>query len=196
MTVTQAFRYELDPTVRQQSLLARAAGMARYAFHGGLALCKRLLDAGKPVPHAAELHRLWNGEKPRRSWVDGVSKCCGQEALRDLDRAFASFWRGRKEGRGVGFPRFWRKHGRRDSFRLTGSSKVQPRSVTLPRVGCVRSKETTEKFRGRILSATVSREADRWQVSLAGGGRARCTTARSRSRGGDRLGPAVFCGVL
>ena len=90
MTVTQAFRYALDPTVRQQSLLARAAGTAGYAFHGGLALCKRLLDAGKPVPHAAEMHRLWNGEKPRRSWVDGVSKYCGQEALRDLDRAFAN----------------------------------------------------------------------------------------------------------
>ena len=167
MKVNQAFRYELDPTVRQQRLLARAAGTARYAFNWGLALCKRLLDAGKPVPHAAELHRQWNAEKPQRSWVYGVSKCCGQEALRDLDRAFANFWRGRKEGRRVGFPRFRRKHGRRDSFRLTGSIKVHPKSVTLPRVGCVRTKETTEKFRGRMLSATVSREADRWYVSLA-----------------------------
>ena len=167
MTVNQAFRYELDPTVRQQRLLAGAAGTARYAFNGGLALCKRLLNAGKPVPHAGEIHRLWNAEKAQRSWVYGVSKCCGQEALRDLDRAFANFWRGRKEGRRVGFPRFRRKHGRRDSFRLTGSIKVHPKSVTLPRVGCVRTKETTEKFRGRILSATVSREADRWYVSLA-----------------------------
>ncbi len=166
MTVNQAFRYELDPTVRQQRLLARAAGTARYAFNWGLALCRRLLNAGKPVPHAAELHRRWNAEKAQRSWVYGVSPCCGQEALRDLDRAFANFWRGRKEGRRVGYPRFRRKHGRRDSFRLTGSSKVHPRSV-LPRVGCVRTKETTEKFRGRILSATVSRKADGWYVSLA-----------------------------
>jgi len=167
MTVTQAFRYELDPKARQKRLLAMAAGTARYAYNWGLALCKRLLDAGKPVPHAAELHRQWNAEKPQRSWVYGVSKCCGQEALRDLDRACANFWRSRKEGRRVGFPRFRRKHGRRDSFRLTGSIKVHPRSVTLPRVGCVRTKETTEKFRGRILSATVRREADRWYVSLA-----------------------------
>ncbi len=167
MTVNQAFRYELEPTVRQRRLLAKAAGTARYAFNWGLALCKRLLNAGKPVPPAVELHRLWNAEKPRRSWVFDVSKCCGQEALRDLDRAFGNFWRGRKEGHRVGFPRFRRKHGRRDSFRLTGSIKVHPRSVTLPRIGCVRTKETTEKFRGRILSATVSREADRWYVSLA-----------------------------
>ena len=166
MTVHQAFRYEIDPTGRQQRLLARAAGTARYAFNWGLNLCKRLLNAGKPVPHAAELHRLWNAEKPQRSWVYGVSKCCGQEALRDLERAFAHFWHGRKEGRRVGFPRFRRKHGRRDSFRLTGSIKVHPRSVTLPRIGCVRTKEATTKFHGRILSATVSREADRWYVSL------------------------------
>ena len=167
MTVNQAFRYEMDPTVRQRRLLAEAAGTARYAFNWGLHLCKRLLKAGRPVPHAAELHRQWNADKPQRSWVYGVSKCCGQEALRDLDRAFANFWRGRKEGRRVGFPCFRRKHGRRDSFRLTGSIKVHPRSVSLPRIGCVRTKETTEKFRGRILSATVSREADRWYVSLA-----------------------------
>ena len=34
-------------------------------------------------------------------------------------------------------------------------------------MGGVRTKEATEKFGGRILSATVSREADRWCVSLA-----------------------------
>ena len=169
MTVTQAFRYQLDPNVRQRRLLGMSAGTARYAYNWGLALCKRLLNSGKPVPHAAELHRLWNAEKPQRSWVYGVSKCCGQEALRDLDRAFANFWRWRKtrQGRRVGFPRFRRKHGRRDAFRLTGSIKVHPRSVTLPRIGCVRTKEPTAKFRGRILSATVSREADRWYVALA-----------------------------
>ena len=33
MTVNQAFRYELEPTVRQRRLLAKAAGTARYAFN-------------------------------------------------------------------------------------------------------------------------------------------------------------------
>jgi len=36
-TVTQAFRHALDPTVRRQRLLARAAGTARHAFNWGLA---------------------------------------------------------------------------------------------------------------------------------------------------------------
>ena len=167
MTVNQAFRYELDPTARQRSLLAQAAGTARYALHWGLHLCKRLLNAGKPVPPAAEMHRRWNAEKPQRSWVYGLSQCCGQEALRDLDRACGNFWRGRTEGRRLGFPRFRRGHGRRDSFRLAGSIRVDLCSVTLRRLGGVRIKERAEKFRGRILSAAESREADRWYGSLA-----------------------------
>ena len=165
--------------MRQRRLLVKAAGTARYAFNWGLSLCKRLLNAGKPVPHAAQMHRAWNAEKPQRSWVYGVSKCCGQEALRDLDRALANFWRGRKAGRRIGFPRFRRKHGRRDSFRLTGSIRVHPPSVSLPRIGCVRVKEATSKFRGRILSATVSRRA-----AGRGGGRPRRIARRRRSRAG------------
>ena len=62
-------------------------------------------------------------------------------------------WNAEKPGRPVGFPRFRRKHGRRDAFRLTGSSTVRPRWVTRPRVGGARTKEATE--------------ADRWYVSLA-----------------------------
>jgi putative transposase len=54
----------------------------------------------------------------------------------------------------------------RDSFRLNGSIHVGGRGVGLPRLGSIRTKESTQKLRGRILSATVRREADRWYVSL------------------------------
>ena len=53
---------------------------------------KRLPGAGRPVPHAAEPHRLGNAEQPRRSWGYGVSECPGKEASRARDRAFRSFW--------------------------------------------------------------------------------------------------------
>jgi putative transposase len=81
-----------------------------------------------------------------------------------LDRAFRNFFRGRKEGRKVGFPRF-RKKGRDDRFRLTGAIRVVGRAVQLPRLGCLRLKEEPQ-VQGHILSATVRREADRWYVSL------------------------------
>lgn len=110
---------------------------------------------------------MWNVYKREKApWWTEVSKCAPQEAMRDLDRAFRNFWRGRKGGRRIGFPRF-RKKGTHDSFRLTGSGiHTLPRHIILPRLGRLRTKEDTEKFQGRILSASISREADRWYVSL------------------------------
>ncbi len=43
---------------------------------------------------------------------------------------------------------------------------MHPKRISLPRLGAVRVKEGTQKFQGRILSATACREADRWFVSL------------------------------
>ncbi len=94
-----------------------------------------------------------------------VSKCAPQEALRDLDKAFNNFYRGLKEGTDVGFPKF-KKRGEHDSFRLTGTIKIKGKAIQLPRLGTIRLKEVP-KIRGRILSATVSREADRWFVSIS-----------------------------
>ena len=65
----------------------------------------------------------------------------------------------------MGLPHY-RKRGRDDRFCLTGAIWVGCHGVKLPRMGWVRSKEPTAKFRGRVLSATVRREADRWYVSL------------------------------
>jgi len=166
MIVNQAFRFELDPNTTSREALARHAGTARFAYNWGLDLCRACLDAKERLPNGMTLHRLWNRWKgDNATWWAEVSKCAPQEALRDLDRAFRNFWRGRKAGKPVGFPRF-RKKGRDDRFRLTGAVDVLPRAVVLPRLGPIRTKESTVKFRGRILSATVGREADRWYVSL------------------------------
>lgn len=113
---------------------------------------------------------MWNAYKREHApWAYEVSKCAGQEALRDLRQAFDNFFAsrsGKRAGPKVGFPRY-RKKGRDDRFRLTGSIHVGPRGVQLPKIGWVRTKESTAKFRGRILSARVRREADRWYVSVA-----------------------------
>jgi putative transposase len=172
--IYQAFRYELDPTNIQRGQLASHAGAARYAWNWGLNRVKLALearaagDSAAPVPNAMELHRMWNTWKKQPgncSWWSENSKCTYQEAFRDLDRACKAYWRARRVGRRVGFPKF-KKKGRTDHFRLNDPVRVQPRAVVLPRIGPVRTKEATTKLQGRILSATCRREADRWYVSL------------------------------
>ncbi len=94
------------------------------------------------------------------------SKCAPQEALRDLGRAFKNFQRGLKEGKSIGFPRFKSK-GMHDSFRQTGTIRFEGRKIQLPRLGKIRIKEKRKQYiKGRILSVTVSRRANRWFVSV------------------------------
>jgi putative transposase len=165
MKVNRAYRYELDPNVQQRILLAKHAGAARFAYNWGLARRIELHWQTGKTTNAIEQHRELNRlKKTEYPWLYEVSKCAPQEALRDLDRAFANFFRGLKEGRKVGFPQF-RKKGRDDRFRLTGAIRVVGRAVQLPRLGRIRLKEEPQ-VQGRILSATVNREADRWYVSL------------------------------
>jgi len=170
MKINQAFRYELKPNVAQRILLSKHAGTARFAYNWGLAYRIKLFETkeGKErFTSAVAQHKVLNALKAvEYPWMYEVSKCSPQEALRDLEKAFKNFWAGRKAGRNVGFPQF-KKKGVHDSFRLTGSIRVNSRSIQLPRLGKVRTKEATGKFKGRILSATVAPEAARWFVSLS-----------------------------
>jgi len=170
MRVNQAFRFELDPNREKRMLLAKHVGAARFAYNWGLERCKRALEEGKPIPGAEQLHREWNRWKLENApWWTEVSKCAPQEAFRNLEKAIRNWRKG-----GARFPRFKKKKGLGDnSARLTGSIRVAHRQVQLPRIGKVRTKERTDKLlalleagKARILSATISREADRWYVSL------------------------------
>jgi putative transposase len=165
----QAFRYELAPNAGQRLLLAKHVGCARFAWNWALSERIRRYrerEAKERFTNAIEQHRELNARKGTEwPWMYEVSKCAPQEALRDLDRAFRNFVRTRRSGRHCGFPRFKRK-GADDAFRLTGSIRVVSRAVHVPRLRAIRTKEGREKFQGRILSATVRREADRGYVSL------------------------------
>lgn len=174
MKINQAYRYELAPNNKQVGLLLQHCGVARFAYNWGLAQRIALLkqNEGKDkFTSAMTQHRQLNAlKKSEFPWMYEVSKCAPQEALRDLDKAFNNFWRERKKSkrnkRRVGFPRF-KKKGIHDSFRLTGSIYVFDNAIQLPRLGKIKAKESTAKLKGCILSATISREADRWFVSLA-----------------------------
>ncbi|KAB2379773.1 IS607 family element RNA-guided endonuclease TnpB [Actinomadura montaniterrae] len=180
MLVTQAYRFALDPSPRQERGLWSHAGAARFAWNWGLAACRDRYDAEGKWWSGVELHRLWNRVKktdPGLGWWGEHSKCVHQEAFRDLDRALRGFVRARKglrKGRRPGFPRF-KKRGRcRDSFRFgSGVMRCSGRTVTLPRLGTIATHESTRKLArrlengtARILSATVSRTAHRWFVSF------------------------------
>jgi putative transposase len=174
----EAVRPRPDPGTRTRAALSRR-GASRFAWNWGLAKCKDRYDAEGKWYSGVDLHKVWNAEKkadPGLAWWSENSKCAYQEAFRDLDRALRDFVKskkGERNGRRLGFPRFKKRGKCRDSFRLTGSLHCSAAMVTLPRLGTIRTHESTRKLArrldngtARILSATVSRTAQRWFVSF------------------------------
>jgi putative transposase len=140
-----------------------------------LARKQEAYQASGTSPSAIDLHRELNALKPTTvPWLYAVSKCAPQEALRNLDTAFAHFFRraqlkkaGKHRGK-LGYPQFKTKKRGLGSFRLTGSISVFPDAIQLPRLGRLRLKE-----RGylptsgvKILSTTVSEQAGHWYISV------------------------------
>ena len=207
-TVHQAYRFALDPTPRQQGRLASHVGASRFAFNWGLALVKERLDrraAGEDVTvpwSLFELRREWNRAKDQVApWWAENSKEAYSSGLDGLARALHNFSDskgGRRRGAKLGFPRHKRRGRCRETCRFTtGIIRVEPdrHHVSLPRLGRLRTHESTRKLArrleqgtARILSATISRQGGRWYVSF--GCQVQRTTIGPR-RPGVRVGVDV-----
>jgi putative transposase len=185
-TVTQAYRFAIDPSPKHRRALASHCGAARVAYNWGLDFVKtrlheRQTDPSVSVPWTLpELRWEWNRAKHQVApWWGENSKEAYSSGLDGLGRALKGWSdsrNGRRKGRPVGFPRPKKKGRARDACRFTtGTIKVLPdrKHVQLPRIGVLKTHESTRKLArrleqgtARILAATISRRADRWFVSF------------------------------
>jgi putative transposase len=161
-----AHRIALDPNNAQTTHLLRAAGTARFAYNWALSEWTRQYEAWKadhtlPKPSQHALRRQLNAIKRERfPWMLEVTKTAPQMAIIQLGQAFQNFFVGRAR-----YPQF-RKRGVHDRFTLTNDQFTLDGSrIRIPNLGWVRMHEKL-RFAGKIMSATISRVADRWFVSI------------------------------
>ena len=124
------------------------------------------------------MRKDWNRVKAQVApWWAECSKEAYNTGLDQLARALKNWSdsrKGERKGRRVGFPRFKSRRRHAPSVRFTtGVIRLEDdrRHVTLPRLGTIKTHESTRKLhrriadgRARILSATVRAEAGRWFV--------------------------------
>ena len=169
--ILKAYRIQCCPNNVQKTLFRKNFGASRFAFNFALERKKLAFDKKERIPNAIELHRELNKLKgtDELPWAYEVSKCSFQEALRDCDKAFNNFFvRCKKKVNGKkGFPKFKSKKNDKQSFRLTGSISVEDGYCWLPRIGKIKlSEKDYFADNSKILSATISRKADKWFVSF------------------------------
>ena len=184
MSSYEAVKIRLDPTPRQERLLASHAGAARFAYNAGLAHVKDALEKGEaPEWSHYALRRWWNANKDALAvnpatgvvWWSQNSKEAYSMALRDLAQALSNWAKSRKgqrKGKRVGFPKFKAKDRATPRFAYTTGSfgliQGDPKALRLPKVGRVHCLEDVTGRVGdaRVLRMTVSRRAGRWYASL------------------------------
>lgn len=190
----QAYRFALDPTVAQRRVMASHVGASRFAYHHLLALIKATIDQRTaeqsygiaecdltpfiPTSHYS-LRKIWNERKDEFApWWSENSKEVYSDGAKRLSLAMGNFFdsrKGKRKGRAMGFPR---SKPRSDSGSVkftTGTIRVESdrHHVTLPKIGAIRTHESTRKLArrveagtARILSATLSKSGNKWFVSF------------------------------
>lgn len=160
--VVLCHRIALNPTPSQEIIFKQAVGVARFSYNWALAEWKRQYEAGEK-PNEAALRRQLNSLKREQfSWMLDVPKSVPQQSIKNCGAAFGRFFKKQSK-----YPTF-KKKGRHDSARFDNGPetiKFKGKSIRMPVVGWVKMREEL-RFSGKPLSATVSRTADRWFVSV------------------------------
>jgi putative transposase len=162
-TILRAHKIRLYPNNKQATYFAKACGVARFAYNWALARSKVLYEQDKSYKfNEAALRRELNAIKGEQfPWMFEVTKCAPQLAIKnDLNSAYRNFFAKRAE-----FPKFHKK-GVNDSFEISNDQfNVKDYFVQIPKLGDVRLAEAL-RFEGKVLSATISRTADHWYISI------------------------------
>jgi len=193
--VVQAYRFALDPSPTQEAALRSHCGAQRFAFNWGLARVKanlgqREAERSYGVPEelltqavswsAWSLRKEFNAVKHQVApWWAENSKEAYASGLANLAAGlgnWAASRAGTRKGPKVAFPVF---KGKRSvpSVRFTtgafGLADGDRRHVKLPRIGLVRTHESTRRLARRIEAGTarirsviVSYRRGRWHASF------------------------------
>lgn len=168
----RASRYELKPTSAQAHSLREWVGVTRLVYN--LALEQRRdfwrqyrRKTGSSLTWIAQSREI-TALRAEFPWIAAVCRNSLDQAVRDLELAFAAFFAGRS-----GFPGY-RAKGENDSFRLRPEDFSVRRlnakwsAIRVSKIGWIKFRDTRAMM-GRALSATVSFKGGQWIVSVLRG---------------------------
>ena len=170
--INKGFKTKLDPNNKQKTMLAKAAGCARYAYNWALAKHIEQYENGEKFMGKIDMNKLFTAtEKQEHEWLYESTKCSPQQAIRDCDTAFMKLFREH-----TGYPNF-KKKGYGDSFYADGTIYIKDNKIHIPMIGLVRIHEKLEKRAKRghddvrnikIKSIVVSKDScGDWFVSFS-----------------------------
>ncbi len=157
-----AHKIRIYPNKEQEIFLKKSCGVARFTYNWGLVTREEKYKNGEKIS-TFDLKKLFNSiKKTEFPFVCEVTKCASEDALLNLGVAYSNFFKKKAK-----HPAF-KKKGVHDSFGISNDkfSFKDDKHVKLPKIGTVRTSEKL-RFQGKIMNSTVSRQADKWFLSVS-----------------------------
>ena len=174
MNTYRAYKLRIYPTDSQRELIEKTFGCTRYIYNNFLAERKNKYEESKTKVHVYEQLKELTDLKREKEWLREIDSCALQACVYNLDDAFQKFFKGN------GYPKFSAK-GVHESFRTNNTLNTykdkkyesiridfNKRIITLPKLKEVkfRGYRKAKEIVGKIKSATISKEANKYFVSI------------------------------
>lgn len=162
--VDKAYSFRIILNKEQEELINKNIGCVRFVFNYFLVKAKKNKYQSY-TKNAKELPKL----KKEYTWLNEVDSISLQQSLKDLDKAFKSFFKGL-----AGFPKFKSKKNNKQSYRTeyfkrkigTESIEIKDNKIKLPKLGWVKFRKSRE-VKGKIQNATISKsKTEKYYISV------------------------------
>ena len=150
----------LRPDRDQIAWFYQQCGYAKFAYNSALSDFKAELAADTFLS-MYDLNKRFNEKKKALDWTKAQDQRAAMYAVHNLGRAIDN-WRAKR----AKFPKL-KKRGCKHSYTTDEQSvRIEGKRIKLPKIGWVKTFETL-RFRGKIVSVTISRTAHRWFASIS-----------------------------
>ena len=165
MNTYKAYKLRIYPTDLQRGLIEKTFGSTRYIYNSFLAERKSKYEECKTKVNFFERLKELTDLKKEKEWLREIDSCALQACVYNLDDAFQNIFKGN------GYPRFKTnntlntyKNKKYESIKIDFNKRI----ITLPQLKEVkfRGYRTTKEIIGKIKSATISKDANKYFVSI------------------------------
>lgn len=168
----KAIKVRLYPNEKQEELMFKSAGVARFSYNWGLAYLIKYYEENKKTLKVGDLRKEFTKIRNSKDfyWLKEVSSEIPQQALKDLGEAYKKFFN--KESK---FPKFKKKGKCEVSFfHLNNKFIVKDNKIKLEKIGYVRMKDegrlpigNYKKEKIKVLNPRIKYNGKFWYLSLA-----------------------------
>lgn len=158
----KAYRYRIYPNKAQEELIQKTFGCVRFVYNHFLEERKSVYENNGENRSFFQQNKSLTVLKQEYPWLKEPDKNALQNALRDLDSAYKNFFRGIRNGKKIGFPKFKSKKTDKKSYSTASDGnliRIDGNGIVLPKLRRVKARISREiPKEHRIISATISQE--------------------------------------